>query len=82
MFEGFVSFKKDDINKKDPHYEDAELLYDGIKYIKNNLKCENEFDGENYTFIGNYLNLEINGIPPIVKISKDKGEKIFEIFML
>ncbi len=70
LFEGFVSFKNKDIEKEE-HYKDAELLY---KAIKNHELHEPINDAEKYKFIGSYLNLEINGIPPIIKVSKDKNE--------
>ncbi|WP_415406788.1 hypothetical protein ACLHDG_13620 [Sulfurovum sp. CS9] len=81
LFEGFVSFKKNENEnrKKDEHWKDAMLLY---KSIKNNKLHEENIvpkDGERYIFIGDYLNLEINGIPPIVKISKENKKEIFMI---
>jgi len=81
LFEGFVSFKgnKNEEKKKDKHYKDAKLLYCAIK--DKNL-CEKKINLENdeqYMFIGDYLNLKINGIPPIVKISKENKKEIFMI---
>ncbi len=82
LFEGFVSFKKEDKRKKGNDYEDAMLLYEGMQYIKDNPKyIKNIISDDNvrYRFIGDYLNLKINGIPPIVKISKENKKEIFMI---
>ncbi len=81
LFEGFVSFKKEG-KKKGNDYEDAKLLYEGMQYIKDNPKYIKNIisdDSVRYRFIGDYLNLKINGIPPIVKISKENKKEIFMI---
>ncbi len=81
LFEGFVSFKKEsekEERKKEKHFYDAKLLFDGIEYIKENIKCKQEIN-QKYIFIGNYLeDIKMVGIPPIIKVSQDKKE----IFMI
>jgi len=76
LFEGFVSFKKqsNEKRKKEKHFSDAKLLFDGIEYIKENIKCKKEIN-KKYIFIGNYLkDIKIIGIPPVIKVSQDKKE--------
>ncbi len=83
LFEGFVSFKdthNSDAQKNEHcnHCKDAKLLYKAIK--DNELNQDNivpEKYGK-YTFIGDYLNLKINGIPPIIKVSRNEN-KLFII---
>ena len=85
LFEGFVSFKEEKSegeNEKCNHCEDAELLYGGVEHFKKSpesVKTIDQNTGEKYMFIGDYLNLAINGIPPVIKITKEKSKEIYMI---
>jgi len=88
LFEGFVSFKSETSKEqkkskkpKQPHWADARDLYYAIKSVQDSaeesktLSILNDKQNADLIFIGNYLDISIEGnIPLVIKVSGVRRE--------